>query len=579
MHTSDWIVVGGYCLLITLVGLAFRKRAEGSVEDFFLSGRKLSWWLAGTSLVATSFASDTPLFVTGLVRKHGIAGNWHWWFVALASVASLFFFARLWRRAKIVTDMEFIELRYGPGSGAVLRGAKGVFLGVIFNIYVLGAWPVLGLTKVLAVATDWSKGSAILFCAALALTYSVFSGLWGVVATDFIQFIFALGGAVMLAIFAIKAVGGFSIFWGKAQDLPQAGFLPAHTPEAFWSSPWIFFLSLILIQWWARGIEGDGIAVQRLSACKDEKQSFFAMLWFNIAHYALRPWPWIIVALASLMLLPEVTSSQGIVDHELAYPRMILFLMPAGLKGLMIAAFFAAFMSTVDTHLNWGSSYVVNDLYRRFVKHDAKPAHYVWVGRLVTFFLMVGGGIIAFTTSSIVEAFYNVLLLFSGVGLVGIARWFWWRVNAWSEISAMLASGLLTLLASPISTTLGWPDERPVHLIIVLTFSTVIWLAVTFLTKPTSEEHLKRFYERIRPAGPGWRPIAEVSPGVVTHDSLKKNSWGWVMGVLFILGTTIAIGKGLLGFWQESLMAAVIAAVGLFGVRKTIINMKWKQEV
>lgn len=576
MHTSDWMVVGGYCLLITLVGLAFRKRAEGNVEDFFLSGRKLSWWLAGTSLVATSFASDTPLFVTGLVREHGIAGNWHWWFMALASVASLFFFARLWRRAKIVTDIEFIELRYGPGSGAVLRGAKAVFLGVIFNIYVLGAWPVLGLTKVLGVATDWSKGSAILFCAALALTYSVFSGLWGVVATDFIQFIFALGGAVMLAIFAIKAVGGFSIFWGKAQDLPQAGFLPAHTSEAFWSSPWIFFLSLILIQWWARGIEGDGIAVQRLSACKDEKQSFFAMLWFNIAHYALRPWPWIIVALASLMLLPEVTSSLGIVDHELAYPRMILVLMPSGLKGLMIASFFAAFMSTVDTHLNWGSSYVVNDLYRRFVKRDAKPAHYVWVGRLVTFFLMVGGGIVAFTTSSIVEAFYNVLLLFSGVGLVGIARWFWWRVNAWSEISAMLASGLLTLLASPISTTLGWPDERPVHLIIVVTCSTVIWLTVTFLTRPTQEKHLKRFYERIRPAGPGWKPIAEASPGVVPQDSLKKNGWGWVMGVLFILGTTIAIGKGLLGFWQESLMAVAIAAFGLFGVRKTIINMKWK---
>jgi len=266
-------------------------------------------------------------------------------------------------------------------------------------------------------------------------------------------------------------------------------------------------------------------------------------------------------------------------DHELAYPRMILVLMPSGLKGLMIASFFAAFMSTVDTHLNWGSSYVVNDLYRRFVNRDAKPTHYVWVGRLVTFFLMVGGGIIAFTTSSIVEAFYNVLLLFSGVGLVGIARWFWWRVNAWSEITAMLASGLLTFLASPIAATLGWPDERPIHLIIVVTCSTVIWLAVTLLTRPTPEEHLKRFYERIRPAGPGWKPIAEVSPEVFARDSLKKNSWGWIMGVLFILGMTIAIGKGLLGFWQESLIAAAIAAVGLFGVRKTIIKMIWRQEV
>jgi len=578
MQTWDWIIVGGYCLLITFVGLAFRRRAEGGVEDFFLSGRRLPWWLAGTSLVATSFASDTPLLVTGLVRKNGISGNWHWWFMALASVASLFFFARLWRRAKIVTDMEFIELRYGPGPGAVLRGVKAIFLGVIFNMYALGAWPVLGLTKVLEVATDWSKGFAIFFCAALALTYSVFSGLWGVVATDFIQFFLALGGAVMLAIFAIRAMGGLGIFWEKVQDLPQADFFPAHTPEAFWSSPWIFFLSLVLIQWWARGVEGDGIAVQRLSACKDEKQSFLAMLWFNIAHYALRPWPWIIVALTSLILLPEVISSPGIVDHELAYPRMILVLMPSGLKGLMIAAFFAAFMSTVDTHLNWGSSYVVNDLYRRFVNRDARPAHYVLVGRLVTFFLMVGGGIIAFTTHSIVESFYNVLLLFSGVGLVGIARWFWWRVNAWSEITAMLASGLLTFLASPIATTLGWPDARPIHLIIVVTCSTVIWLAVTLLTRPTPEEYLKRFYERIRPAGPGWKPIAAMSPEVFVQDSLKKNSWGWVMGVLFILGTTIAIGKGLLGFWQESLIAAAFAAVGLFGVRKTIIKMIWRRE-
>jgi len=578
VKTWDWVIIGGYCILITFVGLIFRKRAEGGVEDFFLSGRNLPWWLAGTSLVATSFASDTPLFVTGLVRNHGISGNWHWWFMALASVASLFFFARLWRRSKIITDMEFIELRYGPGAGAVLRGAKAVFMGIFFNIYALGAWPVLGLTKVLEVATDWSKGFAVLFCAVLALTYSIFSGLWGVVATDFIQFFFALGGAVLLAIFAVRAMGGLLIFWEKVQYLPQADFLPTHTPESFWNSPWIFFLSLILIQWWARGVEGDGIAVQRLSACKDEKHSFFAMLWFNIAHYALRPWPWIIVALTSIILLPEVTNSLGIVDHEMAYPSMILLLMPSGLKGLMIASFFAAFMSTVDTHLNWGSSYVVNDLYRRFVNRDAESTHYVWVGRLVTLFMMVGGGIIAFTTSSIVEAFYNVLLLFSGVGLVGIARWFWWRINAWSEITAMLASGLLTLLASPIATTLGWPDERPIHLIIVVTFSTVIWLSVTLLTRPTHEKHLKLFYERVRPTGPGWEPIAAVSSEVSSKDSLKNNSWGWVMGVLFILGTTIAIGKGMLGFWLECLIATGFATVGLLGVRKTIIKMIWSKE-
>ena len=575
MQIWDWIIVGGYCLFITLVGLAFKKRAEGSVEDFFLSGRKLPWWLAGTSLVATSFASDTPLFVTGLVRQNGIAGNWHWWFMALASVASLFFFARLWRRAEVVTDMEFIELRYGPGPGAVLRGVKAIFLGVIFNVYALGAWPVLGLSKVLEETTDWSKGFAVVFCGTLALTYSAFSGLWGVVATDLIQFILALGGAVMLSAFAIQAVGGWSAFWERIQDLPQVAFVPSHTPEAFWDSPWIFFLSLILIQWWARGVEGDGIAVQRLSACKDERHSFFAMLWFNIAHYALRPWPWITVALVSLILLPEVTNSLGEIDHERAYPRMILELMPVGIKGLMIAAFFAAFMSTVDTHLNWGSSYVLNDVYRRFIRREAKPGHYVWVARLVTFSLMVGGGIIAFTTSSIVEAFYNVLLLFSGVGLVGAVRWFWWRINAWSEITAMLASGLLTLFVSPIAKLLGWPDTRPIHLIIVVTGSTVLWLSTTLLTKPAPQEHLKLFYERIRPAGPGWKPIAALSPQVSSPDSLTNNSWGWAMGVILILGATIAIGKGLLGLWNHAIMAAILAVVGLFGVLSTLRKMRW----
>lgn len=561
MALIDWLIVASYCLLITLIGLAFRKRAEGGIEDFFLSGRRLPWWLAGTSLVATSFASDTPLLVTGLVRRHGIAGNWHWWFVALASVASLFFFARLWRRAKIVTDVELIELRYGPGVGAILRGTKALFLGVIFNIYMIGAWPVLGLTKVLEETTHWPKMGAVLFCSGVALVYSMLAGLWGVVAADMVQFIWAMAGAVMLAFFAIRAVGGLESFWGKIQDLPQTSFFPSHTPEDFWNSPLIFLLSLLLVQWWARGIEGDGTAVQRLSACRDEKQSFFAMLWFNMAHYALRPWPWVIVALVSLVLFPEVTDSSGAIDHERAYPRMILHLLPVGFKGFMVASFFASFMA-IDGLLNWGSSYVVNDLYRRFLRPDASDRHYVWVGRLTTLLLMIGGGFVAFFTSSIVESFYNVLLLFSGVGLVGVARWFWWRVNAWSEITAMISSGLLTLSASPIARLFGWPDARPIYLVIVVVGSTFLWLTVTFLTKPVPQEHLNLFYERIRPA--------DRAP-----DSLKLNLWGWCFGVLLVLGTTLLIGKGLLGFWRDAALAGIAAIVGLLGVGRVIRKMRW----
>ena len=567
-----------------VIGLWFKQRAEGGIVGYFLTGRKLPWWLAGTSLVATSFASDTPLLITGFVRQNGIAGNWYWWFMALASVATLFFFARLWRRARIVTDLEFIELRYGPGAGAALRGVKAVFMGIIFNVYALGAWPVLGLTKVLQVTTEWPKGFTIIFCSLLALTYSVFAGLWGVVATDFIQFFWAIGGALLLAAFAINAVGGFGSFWDKIHNLPEANFLPTHTAVNFWESPLIFFLSLILIQWWARGVEGDGIAVQRLSACKNEKEAFFSMLWFNIAHYAIRPWPWIIVALVSLIILPTVTNSVGIVDHELAYPQMINHLIPAGLKGFMLASFFAAYMSTVDTHLNWGSSYVVNDLYRRFIKPDASPKHLVLVARIVTVLLMCGGGIIALISSSIVDAFFNVLLLFSGIGLVGIARWFWWRVNAWSEISAMISSAMFAVFASPISDIFRLPDSRPIHLFIVVIGSTAVWLLVTFLTKPTPEENLKIFFQRIRPAGPGWKNIVSVleSEGSLHEpasiDSIKLGALGWCFGVSFILGMTLSIGKLVLGFFFHGILAALIAIAGLIGVVAVIKKMNWANE-
>lgn len=576
MTLLDWSIVIVYCVAVTLIGLSFKKKGEGSVDDYFLSGRKLPWWLAGTSLVATSFSADTPLFVTGLVRKNGIAGNWHWWFLILASVASLFFFARLWRRSKIVSDMEFLELRYGPGAGAVIRGVKALFVGVVFNVYALGAWPVLGLTKILEETTNWSKGYAVLFCSGLALLYTAFSGLWGVVVNDFIHFIAAMGGALMLAVFAIRAAGGFSGFWEKIHALPQAGFFPSHTPEAFWSSPLVFFLSLVLIQWWARGVEGDGVAVQKLSACKNEKESFYAMLWFNIAHYALRPWPWIIVALVSLSFLPEVMDSAGAVDHERAYPRMINTLLPVGFKGLMIASFFAAYMSTVDSLLNWGSSYVVNDIYRRFIKKDASPSHYVWVGRLGTVILMAFGALVAFTTSSIVGAFYNILLLFSGVGLVGVARWFWWRVNPWSEVTAMVASGIFTLLSPFLARALGLPDVWPVHMAIIVVASNLLWVTVTFLTPPVAPEHLKVFYGRVRPAGPGWKPLSLLAPEVKSPDSLRSNTWGWAMGVLMVSGVTIALGKGLLGFWNHAVVAAVVAAVGLVGTVWAIRRMKWE---
>ncbi|MBI2981196.1 MAG: hypothetical protein HYY44_02670, partial [Deltaproteobacteria bacterium] len=469
----------------------------------------------------------------------------------------------------------FLELRYGPGAGAVLRGVKALFVGVIFNVYALGAWPLLGLSKVMGTITDWSKVYTVLFCSGLALVYTASAGLWGVVVNDFIHFAMAMTGAILLAGFAIDAVGGFPGFWEKIHTLPEAAFFPRHTPEALWSSPLLFFFSLVLIQWWARGIEGDGVAVQKLSACKNEKESFYAMLWFNVAHYALRPWPWIIVALVSIPLLPEVMDASGAIDHEMAYPRMIVRLLPTGFMGLMIASFFAAYMSTVDSLLNWGSSYVINDVYRRFIRSEAPAAHYVWAGRIATILLMACGAVVALTTRSIVEAFYNILLLFSGVGLVGVARWFWWRVNPWSEIAAMLASGAFTLLAPMIARQFGWPDVMPVHLVIIVVGSNLLWVAVTLLTPPTASEHLKIFYERVRPAGPGWKDYRPQTTENRSPDSLRLNLVGWFFGVLMITGATLALGCGLLGFWPRAGMALTVAVAGLSGVVWTIRKMKW----
>jgi len=572
----DWAVVVGYALLVTAIGLGFKKRASSGVDDFFLSGRKLPWWLAGTSLVATAFASDTPLFVTGLVREHGLAGNWHWWFMALASVASLFVFARLWRRAKVVTDVELIEIRYGRGAGSALRAVKAVFLGVVFNVYALGAWPVLGLSKVLEEVTSLSKVAAVLSCSGLALAYCLTSGLWGVVVTDFIQLIVALLGAVILAVLAVDAAGGLD----AVASLPQATqLLPEHTPTDLWHSPWVFFLSLILVQWWARGFEGDGVAVQRLSACKNERHAFYAMIWFNVLHYAVRAWPWILVALASLIVLPTVTDAAGVIDHERAYPRMILELAPAGIAGLMIASFFAAFMSTVDTHLNWGASYVVNDVYKRFVKPDAEQRHYVLVARVTTVLLMAGGVVIALSASSIVDAFYDVLLLFSGVGLAGVARWLWWRVNAWTEISAMIASGALTLLAPPIAAALGAPeDARPAHLLVVLVGSTIVWVVVTLFTRPADDATLVAFYRRVRPPGPGWRRVRRLAEDVRVDDRLSHALVGWVGGVAAVLGATLAIGLALLGHTTAALGASAVAVGGVAVSLLAIRWMRWAED-
>lgn len=499
MAPLDWIIVAAFCLASTLLGLLLTKKASKGMESFFASERSLGWWLAGTSMAATAFSSDTPLLVTGIVRRKGIWGNWEIWALAISTMFAVFFFSKLWKRAGVLTEVEFVESRYSGKSAAFLRGFKALYWGVFYNSFIMGAWPMTGLTKVMQETTSWNKAQSIFFCMALTAAYSCMSGYWGVILTDFFQFIVAMSGAFLLAFYAVHAAGGLHAIVEKLGPTGKLAMIPSaagHAPAEVIASPFGWFLGLICIQWWAwKNTDGGGVIVQRIASCKNEKQALYAVLWFNIAQYALRAWPWILTALASLILLPDLT------DHERAYPRLISMLLPTGFKGLMVAAFFAAFMSTMSTMLNWGSSYVVNDFYKRFLKPHAPEKHYVAVARITSIALAAAATAVAFMTESIGSVFTLVLNLTAGVGPVYLLRWFWWRINPASEIAAMAAS-LPVLLARPyVFFLLGIP-EGPVYLLLYMILGTALfWLPATLLTPPVDKETLEKFSARVRPPG------------------------------------------------------------------------------
>lgn len=502
MHWIDWLIVGIYCLASLLIGALLTRKASQSVESYFAGNRKIPWWLAGTSIAATAFSSDTPLLVTGITRSRGLWGNWEIWALAISTMLAVFFFSRLWKRTGVLTEVEFVEFRYAGKSASFLRGFKAVYWGFFYNAFVIGAWPITGLVKVMQETTGWSKTLSILFCLGLATSYTSLSGYRGVIATDFFQFLWAMVGAVILAIFALNAVGGTGALVEK---------LSATAPEklSFLPPPHMttWFLGLLFIQWWAwKNADGGGIAVQRMVSCKDEKESMLSMLWFNIVHYALRFWPWIITALASLILIPDIslTVTEGgktFVDHERAYPRLIEILLPVGFKGVLVASFFAAFMSTVDSQLNWGASYLINDFYRRFLRKNASESHYIFISRIIPFILAVCAAGIAFYIQSIGQVFTFVLNLTAGVGPVLLLRWFWWRVNAWSEITAMTASFPLILFRSQFFQALKIPPDPALQLLYMIAGTSIFWIPVTLLTQPAPEDVLQRFLKRVSPPG------------------------------------------------------------------------------
>jgi solute:Na+ symporter, SSS family len=536
----DWVIVVASLALSLITGIVFTRQAGRSVQDYFLSGRQLSWWLAGTSMVATTFAADTPLAVAGIVARQGIAGNWIWWSAAAGSMMTVFLFARLWRRAGIVTDVELAELRYTGRPAAALRIFRALYLGLPINCVIMG-WVNLAMAKVLSVMLGWTELTAVLFSLGLTGLYSAMAGLWGVVVTDFLQFTFAMGGTIALAWFVIRvpAVGGLDGLVAQVQPATLA-FVPdlSFAASAAASLSAGAFLTYLGVQWWASWYPGQepgggGYIAQRMMSARSERDALAATLWFTIAHYCIRPWPWILVGLATLVLYPSA------VDKEAAYVLAMRDHLGSGWRGLLLGAFFAAYMSTISTQLNWGTSYLVNDVYKRFLRTDGSEAHYVWVSRVTTLLLMALSAVVTFYLESIRQAWEFVLESGAGIGLVLMLRWYWWRVNAWSEISAMVAAAIGFAIVRLVT---DW--VFPMSLVAVVAWTTVWWLVATWLTPPEPDATLDAFYTRVSPPGPGWAPVATRLGQ--TPEPVRPLVLAWLAGTGLVYAVLFGVGHLLL---------------------------------
>ena len=573
MHYADWIVVGSYLAITLAVGVWLARRASGGLADFFISGRSLPWWLAGTSMAATTFSVDTPLYVTGLVARRGIAGNWEWWAFALSHVLLIYLFARLWRRAEVVTDVELTELRYGGRPAAVLRGSRAFLFAVPINCIAIG-YVMLAMRKVIEVLglldhlPGWMPGDprlwAVVALSAFVLVYAGLSGLWGVVATDFFQFMLAMAGALIVAAFALQEIGGIVELKQRLADAGRADVLRFVPRPGSADLPFGTFLAYLGIQWWAfRRSDGGGEFVQRLSACRDETEAERAAWLFNVLHYIARAWPWIVVALASVVIFPELLEPGG--DPELGYPMLMLRYLPTGLLGIVVASFLAAFMSTVSTQINWGASYLVNDLYARFVDPKAGARKLVALGRLASVLIVVLAGAAAFLADDVGKVFRFMIAIGTGPGAVLILRWFWWRVNAWAELAAMLGGFAIALLSYlPVWGEVGFG----LRLAITAGGAALIWVPVMLLTAPERDETLDRFYRQVRPGGPGWSRVRErvgVAPATVLSVDLLRTGWA----IMALLGGMLTVGGLVLLEWKAAVLAGAVLTLGLVGLRRS----------
>jgi Na+/proline symporter len=594
LSAIDWAIVFAYFALSMAIGILFTKKGGESVEEYFLSGRNVSWWLAGASMVATTFAADTPLVVTGLVFANGVAGNWIWWNMLMSGMLTVFFFARLWRRAGVMTDVEFAELRYSGRPAAVLRGFRALYLAIPINLIILG-WVTKAMIKILTISLGLRTVNvlgmnisgeviAVGICFLITVAYSTGAGMWAVLWTDLVQFVIKMSAVIVLAVYAVRAVGGMSAL--KAGVATHFGssdaalsVLPVRWADGGIAGyAWMPLLTLAVflsVQWWAAwypGAEpgGGGYVAQRIFSSKTERDGVLATLTFQVAHYALRPWPWIITGLAAVLLYPNGVGPNK--DHEAAYVQAYVDLLPTPWRGFMMAGFAAAYMSTVGTQLNWGASYLVNDFYRRFLNKSASERHYVTMSRWSTVVLFLLSIIVTSMIDTVGAMWELLLALGSGTGLVLILRWYWWRVNAWSEISAMVASfvvsiGAMALVKSRLPA--GSPLIQSYVMLITVAVSTVVWLTVTFLTAPEPEAKLEAFYQRVRPGGPGWRRIsARLGYGRETIPGGALAWTNWLAGIVAVYASLFGIGKLVFGELGNGLVLLVIAALAFAWIAK-----------
>ena len=583
LENLDWLIISAFFILSLAIGIIVSKKSGKDVTEFFLSGRKMPWWLLGISMVATTFSADTPNLVTDIVRTNGVAGNWVWWAFLLTGMLTVFVYAKLWRRSEVLTDLEFYELRYSGKGAAFLRGFRAFYLGAVFNVLIMASVCLAGI-KIGGALLGLSPVETLLITCTITVVYSSIGGLRGIIITDFFQFILAMVATFWAAyeIVNLPQVAGLTNLLNHPDVIPKLNLIPDIADTDLFIAVFIIPLA---VQWWAvwyPGAEpgGGGYVAQRMLSAKDEKNAIWATLLFNFMHYAVRPWPWILIALASIVVFPDLNSLREafpntIVGNDLAYPAMISFL-PSGLLGLLVASLIAAFMSTISTHLNWGSSYLVHDFYRRFFVKDKSETHYVLMGRIFTVLLMIFSAFFALFLNNSLQAFGIILQIGAGTGLIFILRWFWYRVNVYSELTAMIVSFVVAIIFEFIIPNNFSVEEK---LIIGVTITTISWLLVTLITPPSNMETLQNFYKKIQPGGPGWKKVIEESESKGLKITGKKEKWDVPSGILCMLFGSISVYSILFGIgyllYAKTTTGIIFMLISVFSV---IALMKfWKR--